>query len=300
MPPNGIPLVQNEELLTNDEIVSVVRSAAAEGLQRVRLTGGEPLLRKGVVSLVSKLVEIKGIEEVTMTTNAMLLERMASSLAEAGLKRVNISLDTLDTEKYYRITRGGHLAKVFKGIAAAEKVNLLPIKINTVVLRGLNDSELLDLAHLSLDHPWQIRFIELMPIRNSDDWGAGFPPIDQRFFSVQEMREQLSALNLLPADMPHGNGPARTFRIPGGLGTVGFISPLGEHFCENCNRLRLTADGFLRPCLLHDSEVPLLDALREGESVIPALHESLARKPHRHEILHGYLPSQRRMIQIGG
>lgn len=300
MPANGIPVTQSDELLTNGEIVTFVRSAAAEGLKQVRLTGGEPLLRKGLISLVHELAAIPGIQEVTMTTNAMLLERMACSLAKAGLKRVNISLDTLDTEKYCRITRGGRLDRVFKGIAAAEEAGLLPIKINTVVVRGLNDDELPNLARLSADHPWHIRFIELMPVGNGEDWGIGFPPADQRYFSVKEMHQRLAALNLQPGDTPHGNGPARTFRILGGLGTVGFISPLGEHFCENCNRLRLTADGFLRPCLLHDAEVPVRDASREGESAITVLHEALARKPQGHEILHGCLPSQRRMAQIGG
>lgn len=300
MPPEGISVTQGDELLTNEEIVTLVRSAASEGLRRVRLTGGEPLLRKGLVSLVRELAAIQGIEEVTMTTNAMLLERMASPLAEAGLKRVNISLDTLDSENFRRITRGGRLDRVFKGIAAAEKVGLRPIKINTVVVRGMNDGELPDLARLSADHPWHIRFIELMPIGNAEDWGPGFPAADQRYLSVQEVHEQLAALNLQPADTPCGIGPARTFRIPGALGTVSFISPLGEHFCESCNRLRLTADGSLRPCLLYEAEVPVRDALRKGGSVIPALHESLVRKPKGHEILQGYLPNQRRMVQIGG
>jgi cyclic pyranopterin phosphate synthase len=300
MPPDGIPVAESDELLNNEEIVALVRSAASEGIRRVRLTGGEPLLRKGLVSLVRELAAIHGIEEVAMTTNAMLLEHMAYSLAEAGLKRVNISLDTLDSEKFHFITRGGRLERVFKGIAAAEKAGLNPMKINTDVVRGLNDDELPALVRLSLKHPWHIRFIELMPVGNAQDWVLGFPPADQRYFSVQEMHKKLASFNLQPANTPHGNGPARTFNIPGAMGTVGFISPLGEHFCETCNRLRLTADGSLRPCLLNEFEVPVRDALREGESVIPAIYESLARKPHGHEILHGYMPNQRRMVQIGG
>jgi cyclic pyranopterin phosphate synthase len=300
MPPSGIPTVPTDEMLTNDEIVSFVRSAAAEGLQRVRLTGGEPLLRKDLVKLVRELAVVPGIQEVTLTTNGILLERMAASLAEAGLERVNISLDTLHAEKYQRITRGGRIDRVFKGIAAVEEAGLTPIKINTVVVRGLNDDELYDIATLSIDHSWHIRFIELMPIGNSNDWGGGFPPADQRYISVQEMREKIANLNLQPADTLSGNGPARTFHIPGALGTVGFISPLGKHFCETCNRLRLTADGSLRPCLLHEDEVPVRDALRVDDSVIPALHEALTCKPQGHEILDGCLPSQRRMVQIGG
>lgn len=300
MPPDGIPVAQSEELLSNDEIVSIVRSAAGEGLRRVRLTGGEPLLRKGLVSLVCELAAIQGIEEITMTTNAILLERMASSLAKAGLKRVNVSLDTLDAEKFRRITRGGCLDRVYKGITTAERAGLQPIKINTVVVRGMNDGELRDFANLSVDHSWNIRFIELMPFGNSKDWGAGFPPADQRYYSLQEMHKDLAAFNLQPADTPPGNGPARTFRIPGALGTVGFISPVGEHFCESCDRLRLTADGSLRPCLLNDNEVPVREILREGESVIPALHKSLACKPQAHALIEGNLPNLRRMVQIGG
>jgi cyclic pyranopterin phosphate synthase len=282
MPSDGIPDAHNDELLTNEEITTIVRSAANEGLRRVRLTGGEPLLRKGLVSLVREL------------------ERMACDLANAGLKRVNVSLDTLDAKKFQRITRGGRLDRVFKGIAAADEAGLLPIKINTVVVHGLNDNELSDMACLSIDNPWHHRFIELMPIGNSNDWGPGFPAPDKRYVSVQEMHEKLAAFNLQPTDPPSGNGPARTFRIPGALGTVGFISPVGEHFCEDCNRLRLTADGCLRPCLLHDSEVPVRDALREGESVIPALHKSLAYKPQAHAIIEDNLPNLRRMVQIGG
>jgi cyclic pyranopterin phosphate synthase len=300
MPPGGIPVAQSNELLTNDEIVSIVRSAAAEGLQRVRLTGGEPLLRKELVSLVRDLAAVQGIQEVTLTTNGMHLERMAASLAEAGLKRVNISLDTLDAEKFRRVTRGGRIDRVFKGIAAAEEAGLLPIKINTVVVRGLNDGELLDLARLSENHPWYIRFIELMPVGNKDDWGSGFPTVGQRYFPVREMRERLAALNLLPVDTPHGSGPARTFRIPGAPGTVGFISPLGDHFCESCNRLRLTADGALRPCLLYEDEVPVRDALREGGEVIQALRKALACKPQGHALLKSSSTSQSSMAQIGG
>lgn len=300
MPPEGIPAPKNGELLTNDEILSLVRLAASEGVRRVRLTGGEPLLRRGVVDLVRGLAATPGIEEVSLTTNGLLLEKFARPLAEAGLARVNVSLDTLDPDKFWRITRGGRLGKVLVGISAAENAGLTPVKLNTVVIRGVNDDELLALAHLTLEQPWHVRFIELMPLGNLHDWGEGFPPYEKRFLSVLEMKATLASLGMEPDHPPQGNGPARTFRIPDALGTVGFISPLGEHFCATCNRLRLTADGRLRPCLLMDAEVEIRDALRAGHPLMPHFQQALAYKPEGHEILMGNLPALRRMVQIGG
>ncbi len=300
MPAAGLPAPEKGELLTNEEIAELVRAAARQGVRRVRLTGGEPLLRRGLVDLVRRIAATPGIEEVSLTTNAMLLAKKAVALAAAGLSRVNISLDTLDPEKFRRITRGGRIQRVFDGISAAEEHGLTPIKLNTVVVRGLNDDELPALARLTLEHPWHVRFIELMPVGNAQDWGPGFPAADQRYFSVQEMHQKLAAYNLQPAEAPRGNGPARTFRIPGAAGTVGFISPLGEHFCAACNRLRLTADGNLRPCLLMDEEINVRDALRNGEDVTPWLWQAVARKPEGHELLLQHYPQTRRMVQIGG
>ncbi len=300
MPAEGLPAPQAGDLLSNEEILDFVRLAAQQGIRRVRLTGGEPLIRRGVVELVRGIASTPGIEEVSLTTNAMLLAKKAAALAEAGLKRVNVSLDTLDAEKFRRITRGGQIERVFAGIAAAQKHGLTPIKINTVVVRGLNDDELSALAHLTVENPWHIRFIELMPVGNAQDWGPGFPAHGERYLSVQEMHSQLAHLNLQPAETPRGNGPARTFRIPGALGTVGFISPLGEHFCETCNRLRLTADGTLRPCLLMDDEIAIKERLRVGMDVSPQLLEAVSLKPEGHELLLKHYPEARRMVQIGG
>jgi cyclic pyranopterin phosphate synthase len=216
------------------------------------------------------------------------------------LTRLNISLDTLQADKFKRITRGGRIDCVWKGIAAAERVHLKPIKLNTVIVGGLNADELPALARLTVENEWHVRFIEVMPIGNAQDWGEGFPAPQERYVSVQEMHAQLETFNLQPETTPIGNGPARTFRIPGALGTVGFISPLGEHFCNHCNRLRLTADGFLRPCLLLDREINIKQALRSGSSLETALRQAVNLKPEGHELSLQHYPESRRMAQIGG
>ncbi len=300
LPEGGIDWLPREDLLTRDEILQVVRQAAQLGMRRVRLTGGEPLVRPDVVEIVRGIAATPGIEEVSLTTNAMLLEKYARPLAGAGLRRVNISLDTLDADKFRRITRFGSIDRLWRGVRAAELAGLAPLKINTVVVRGVNDDELPAMARLTIENPWHVRFIELMPVGNRQAWGAGFPQADDRYLSVQEMRERLAALDLEPAEAPKGNGPARTFRIPRAAGTVGFISPIGEHFCAACNRLRLTADGRLRACLLMDREVSLREALRSGRSLAETLREAAALKPRRHELGLQHFPGTRRMAQIGG
>jgi cyclic pyranopterin phosphate synthase len=253
-----------------------------------------------VVEIVRRIASVPNIEEVSLTTNAMLLERLAQPLAAAGLKRVNISLDSLERDKFRRITRGGEIDRVWQGIAAAEKAHLAPIKLNTVIVRDLNADEIPALAQLTMEHEWHVRFIEVMPIGNAQEWGEGFPAPDERYMSVQEMHAQLSTLRLEPVTAPLGNGPARTFRIPGALGTIGFISPLGEHFCENCNRLRLIADGHLRPCLLLDGEVNIREALRAGQPLQPFLQRAVDARPQGHELFLQHYPEYRRMAQIGG
>ncbi len=300
MPPAGIPNPSRSELLTDDEIIAIVEIAAREGVRRVRLTGGEPLVRRDVVDIVRGIAAVPGVEEVTLTTNGMLLEKYAGPLAEAGLKRVNVSLDTLDPEKFRRLTRGGQLERVFRGISVAEEAGLTPVKLNTVVIRGVNDDELLAMAELTRERPWHVRFIELMPLGNLHDWGPGFPPYKARYLPVGEMQAILAALNLRPDTTSSGSGPARMFRIPGAPGKVGFISPLGDHFCATCNRLRLTADGRLRPCLLLDTEIPIRDHLRAGAPLSPLFQKAIAARPEGHEVLRGNLPGLRRMVQIGG
>ena len=301
MPKEGLQWQARADQLLVEEIARVVKTAVQGGVKRVRLTGGEPLVHPQVVEIVRRIASNPNIEEVSITTNAMLLERLAQPLADAGLTRVNISLDSLDADKFRRITRGGDLNRVWRGIAAAERAQLAPLKLNTVIVRGLNSDELPALARLTMENDWHVRFIEVMPIGNAQDWGEGFPAPAERYVSVQEMRAQLSTLNLQPETSPISNGPARTFRIPGGLGTVGFISPLGEHFCQDCNRLRLTSDGRLRSCLVLPAEVSLRDAVRSGESLEEFFQQAVAQKPEHHDML-AAVPagSQRGMSQIGG
>jgi cyclic pyranopterin phosphate synthase len=301
MPKEGLQWQTRSDQLSVEEIGRVVETAARGGVRRVRLTGGEPLVHPNILEIVRRISSISNIEEVSLTTNAMLLARLAEPLADAGLRRVNISLDTLDRDKFKRITRGGEIDRVWKGIAAAERAHLAPIKLNTVIVRGLNADELPALARLTIEHDWHVRFIEVMPIGTAQDWGEGFPTPEQRYVSVQEMRAQLSTFDLQPVTAPKGNGPARTYRIPGALGTVGFISPLGEHFCENCNRLRLTSDGKLRSCLVSPNEVSLRDALRTGKPLDDYFYQAILNKPQHHNML-AAMPAgaQRGMSQIGG
>jgi cyclic pyranopterin phosphate synthase len=301
VPKEGIHWQSLADQLSVDEIVRVVATAARGGVRRIRLTGGEPLVHPNVVDVIRRIASIPSIEDVSLTTNGMLLERLAQPLADAGLKRVNISVDTLDRGKFNRITRGGDIDRVWRGIAAAERAHLAPIKINTVIVRGLNEDEIPALARLTWAHEWQIRFIEVMPIGNVQDWGDGFPAPADRYVSVQEMHSWLSGFELQPVNTFHGNGPARTFRIPGSRGTIGFISPLGEHFCEACNRLRLTSDGKLRSCLVSPHEISLREAVRNGKPLDEYFIQAVQDKPQHHYML-ATTPAdaQRGMSQIGG
>lgn len=300
MPKDGLQWQPRADQLSVDEIIRVVETAADGGVKRVRLTGGEPLVYPNILEIIHRIASIPSIEEVSLTTNAILLESLAHPLAEAGLTRVNISLDTLNRARFKQITRGGEIDRVWKGIAAAEKAHLTPIKLNTVIVRGLNVDELPALAWSTIENAWHVRFIEVMPIGNHQEWGEDFPDPDARYVSVQEMHEKLAPLNLQPVDAPPGNGPARTYRIPGALGTVGFISPLGEHFCKHCNRLRLTSDGKLRSCLISSCEVSLRDAARAGEPLEPYFQQAILNKPQYHNMFLAPADTQRGMSQIGG
>lgn len=301
LPKEGVPWRPREELLTADEILQVARAAAELGITRIRLTGGEPLIHPDIVEIVAGLNAIPQIEDLSITTNAMLLERFAEPLARAGLKRLNVSLDTLDPVKFTQITRGGNIERVWRGLLAAESAHLTPLKLNTVVVKGLNSDQLPALARLTIDKPWHVRFIELMPIGNTQDWGEGFPALPDRFISAKDMQLLLADFQLEETDhKPSGNGPARIYRIPGAMGTVGFISPLSQHFCQTCNRLRLTADGFLRSCLLKETEFNIREALRAGKALAPLIQQAVDAKPESHELFLQSLPKSRQMAQIGG
>jgi len=298
MPAEGIDFRPPEELLSDAELLLLVRIAAELGVRKVRLTGGEPTVRPAVVELVGGIAAIPGIGDLSMTTNGLLLEYLASDLARAGLRRVNVSLDTLDPEKFARITRGGRVDRVLAGIARAETVGLLPIKINTVVVRGFNEEDAVPLARLTLDRPWEVRFIEVMPFGAvADVADAGIVTSEETMARVVEALGPLEVLDLSGAD------PARTYRLRGAPGTLGFISPVSQPFCSQCGRLRLTADGRLRLCLLRDDEVDLLGPLRRGASY-EELKEFFAagayRRPFGHALAERLFPEKRVMIQIGG
>lgn len=300
MPAEGVTRQEHAAILTYEEIAEVVRVAAEEGVREVRLTGGEPLVRQDLPLLVRMIAEIPGIEDLSLTTNGFLLDRMARALVDAGLKRINVSLDTLKPDRFQRITRGGDINRVLRGLETAEAVGLNPIKINVVAMRGVNDDEIEDMARLTLERNWNVRFIELMPISNQTPWGDGFPHPDTMYLPIQEMLRRLAPLGLEACDHKVGSGPSRAYRLRDAKGAIGFISPLGESFCEGCNRLRLTADGHLRPCLMSSVEVPMLPALREGKPVLPLLQQAVDLKPQGHELAQHEAPSGRCMMQIGG
>ena len=307
MPAEGVCMMDHDEVLRIEEIEAIARVATRIGIRSVRLTGGEPLVRKGVVDLVAALKDMPGIENVSMTTNGVLLPEMAAELKAAGLSRVNISLDTLDPEQFAFITRVGKIESTLKGIDAALEAGFNPVKINAVTVRSLNQ-DFLAFAKLSIDRPLHVRFIEYMPVGESTGsdgtgWGkADVVPSEELLGIINERAAAEGLPELVPtgdADKPLGWGPARYFEFPGALGTVGFISPLSRHFCSQCNRLRLTADGKLRPCLFSDREIDVRTALREGgeEAVYNCFLEALNMKPDDH---HDKVGTERNMSQIGG
>ena len=303
MPAQGVPSKPHDAILRLEEIGRVVQAAAGVGFRAVRLTGGEPLVRKGIVDLVRMIASTPGIEDVALTTNATLLATYAQALAAAGLKRVNISLDTLQPERFHQITRRGNLDAVWQGIEAAERAGFDPLKINMVVVRGFNDDEIVDLARLTLDHPWHIRFIEVMPLSGISDWGPGLPGAAERLVPVAEIQQRLEVLGpLAPDSGPGGRGPARYVRLPGARGTLGFISPMSEHFCRYCNRMRLTADGHLRACLFSETGVdvrPALAAGASGEELQALIREAAGLKQEHYAFDAGAI-SGSAMSTIGG
>ncbi len=283
MPEEGLPWLRKDQLLTYEEIHSIVRLMAPKGLRRIRLTGGEPLVRKDLHLLVELLASVPGIEDLSLTTNAVLLKEMAPALKAAGATRVNISLDSFRKERVDALARrDGTFEKVLAGVEAAEQAGLDPIKINVVLIRGKNDDEIPDFAEITQSRPWHVRFIELMPTTSNLELSAN------DFLSCQEALTRLQSIgDLEPVSGPEGNGPATYYRFPGAPGTVGVITPMSHNFCEACNRLRLTADGYLRPCLFGDLQTNLRDPLRAGEDLAPLIENTLRIKPERHDLVQG-------------
>lgn len=308
LPPEGVSLLPQGEVLTYEEIARVAGLAAELGINKVRLTGGEPLARARLQELVTMLAGINGIDDISLTTNGVLLKQYAAGLKRAGLKRVNVSLDSLNRAKFERITRQGKLDDVLQGIEAARASGLNPVKVNMVVMRDINDDEVMDFARLTVAEGWHVRFIELMPFAtdNPPDGHSmgGKANLHPAFVSAGEIKERLKRLGKLEPSLPiTGNGPARYFRLPQAGGTIGFIAPVSQHFCFSCNRLRLTAEGKLRPCLLSDREVDLRQPLRGGATpgqLKKVITEAIKEKPEKHELARGRASKKRLMSQVGG
>jgi cyclic pyranopterin phosphate synthase len=354
MPEQGAPVAPKAEILTFEEIERIARIAVNLGMTKIRLTGGEPLVRREIDRLVARIGALPGLRDLSLTTNGFLLERYAAAFARSGLRRVNISLDTLRPERFARIARRGRLQDVLCGIEAAVSAGLSPLKLNCVLMRGWNDDELADFARLTLTRPFDVRFIEIMPInwstgdetpgesllslcalaapqgyrspesvmlyanadfhsfrdtfhvRPLEDAAGQLNAAEMRraFVSTAEARARIEAAYgaLEPADVVT-NGPAYSYRIPGAHGTIGFISQITNDNCLHCNRLRLTADGQLRPCLMADGEIDLREAIRGGatdDEMADLFRVAVFHKPKEHRLEDGFAPTSRGMSQIGG
>ncbi|NWF75147.1 MAG: GTP 3',8-cyclase MoaA [Nitrospirae bacterium] len=281
MPADGLIPIEHKEILSFEEIVRIVKISVNHGVTKIRITGGEPLVRRNVIYLIRLLNSIEGIKDLSLTTNGILLERYADDLVDAGLKRVNISLDSLRPERFREITRGGDINRVLNGIKSAEKAGLTPIKINMVPIRGINDDEIEDFARMTIKHPYQIRFIEFMPFGTQGMWKP------EKFISSEGIRYIVEKFGKLTPVVQKKSGPARYFKFDGADGVIGFISPISNHFCSECNRLRLTADGKLRPCLFSETEIDLKPALRSNasdEEIDRLIKLSIDVKPKGHNI----------------
>ncbi|MDO5334642.1 MAG: GTP 3',8-cyclase MoaA [Coriobacteriia bacterium] len=306
MPEEGVPSLCRDQILRMEEFARAARVAAEMGVKHVRLTGGEPLVRKGTAQLAADIRQIPGIESVAITTNATLLAQQAQALKNAGIDRVNISLDTLDANQFRQITRRGNLEDALAGIEAAHRVGFDPIKINVVAVRRLKQ-DFAGFARLTMERPIHVRFIEYMPIGHSvEEGGCGWGPEDviptaELIESINQASLEAGLGSLVPAgdDRPDGWGPARYYKLEGAQGTIGFISSVSNHFCSRCNRMRLTADGRIRPCLFGDEEFDVREALRNGtdEDVRRVLEQALAHKPESH---HHRIGTARMMNQVGG
>lgn len=296
--PEDMTFRPRQELMTDEELLFLVRVGASLGVNKIRLTGGEPTIRPHLVDLVREIAAVPGIKDLAMTTNAILLDKLAQPLADAGLRRVNISIDTLDGDKFHKITRWGNIDDVWHGIRAAERAGMTPIKLNCVVVRNFNEEDMIDLARLTLENDWEVRFIEMMPFGEISDFQQ------TNVVTFREMRERIeSAFGPLEEAGYDFIDPSRPYRIPGAMGTLGFISSVTEPFCQGCGRVRLTADGKLRLCLLRDDEVDLLTPLRQGatfEEMRSLMHDGAFHKPWGHSLSEGTFAENRAMNQIGG
>ena len=296
MPLEGLPWLPKTEILRYEEIADVVRQLAPMGLRRLRITGGEPTIRPQLATLVRMLRDIPGIEDIALSTNGVKLPTMAAELAEAGLDRVNISAESLRPDRVVKIARRDLHFDLVASARAAQAAGLGPIKINVVVMRGINDDEIADFAALTRDNPWHVRFIELMPVGELSELTF------DHVVPTDEVLARIRAVDTLEPDTgpSRGNGPAVYYRYPDAAGTVGVITPMTHTYCERCNRVRLTADGRLRTCLFGDHEVLLRDAIRNGTPLGPLFLQALAEKPKAHELLQMRVGGLRALSQVGG
>jgi cyclic pyranopterin phosphate synthase len=297
--PEDMTFRPRHELMSDEELLLLVRVGASLGVNKIRLTGGEPTIRPNLIEIVREIANTPGIKDLAMTTNGLLLPKLAKPLAEAGLRRVNISIDTLDAKKFRQITRWGDLDDIWRAIRASEEAGLTPIKLNCVVVRNFNDGEdMVQLARLTLENDWDVRFIEMMPFGEITDFQQ------TNVVTFQEMRQRIeNAFGPLEEAGYDFVDPSRPFRIPGAMGTLGFISSVTEPFCQGCGRVRLTADGKLRLCLLRDDEVDLLTPLRAGasfEELRVLMRDGSYHKPWGHGLAQGVIAEKRAMNQIGG
>lgn len=303
MPEEGMEFIDTASLLSYDQIVEVVEAAAALGISKLRITGGEPLVRPGLDQLISRLSAISGIHDIALTTNGIYLAKHAEALRRAGLKRVNISLDTLDSARFQMIARRSGLSRVLDGIEAAAEAGFDPIKLNCVLLKGINEDEIAAFLKLSYEQPLHVRFIEYMPIGHADDnWRRHYLPLSR----VLEVANELG-YRFARRDNVHGNGPSDDWQIEGGRGSFGLIHPVSDHFCKSCNRLRLTADGSIKPCLYWVDELNVKAAMGEAAAMRSLLLRAMDIKPENHEMAakladtaQSHIPTDRRMSQIGG
>ena len=301
MPLSGLKFARSEQLLAPEEIERVARAALAVGFRKIRLTGGEPTLRPDLLEIVERIGHLPGLADLAMTTNAILLPRLADKLARAGLRRVNVHLDALHPGRLQRIMRFGTVEEIWAGIEAAEAAGLRPIKLNVVVTRGYNDEDVADLARLTVERDWHVRFIELMPLGGGECARLAVSQYVSNVDTRRRIEAALGPLSLLPDQLR--SDESVNFRLPAGRGVIGLISPVSQPYCGTCNRMRLTADGKFHLCLLHDDEIDLRAALRGGMSdsfLQGLLLQAVAAKPTGHQLNQGRSTEERNMYQIGG
>ena len=297
-PPDGERRLRHRDILRYEELLRIVRIALKLGIKKIRLTGGEPFVRKGIQEFIPMLMALKGLDDVSLTTNGVYLKDNLEMLKAAGIKRINVSIDSLNRVKFKRITRFDYFSEVWEGIEKARDMGFYPIKLNVVIMKGINDNEVLDFGRLAIEHPYHIRFIECMPV--------GFESNSLAFIPNSEIEKTLVHKfgPLIPVSPGQNDGPAERYRFDGGKGEIGLISPISNSFCQHCNRLRLTANGMLLPCLLSNIEVDIKDPLRRGcldEELIEVFLKAVDVKPQCHPLnLDNNQRVHRKMCSIGG